>query len=100
MKLVVIGTGYVGLVSGLCFSEFGFQTICVDKDKKRIQELEKGVCPIFEPGIEGLLLKHLNKTKLISFSLSLTEAMKNADIIFITVGTPSKRIVRRNLHRS
>jgi len=92
MKLVIVGTGYVGLISGLCFSEFGFETICVDKDKRRIQELEKGICPFFEPGIKDLLFKHLNKTKLISFKLSLTEAMNNADIIFITVGTPSRRI--------
>ena len=92
MKLVVIGTGYVGLVSGLCFSEFGFETICVDKEKKRIEDLEKGVCPFFEPGLKDLLIKHLKKTKLISFTQSLSEAMKKADIILITVGTPSRRV--------
>ncbi len=92
MKLVVIGTGYVGLVSGLCFSEFGFETVCVDRDKNRISELKKGNYPFFEPGIEELLFKHSKKTKLISFTTSLSEAMGNADIIFITVGTPSKRI--------
>ena len=92
MKLVVIGTGYVGLISGLCFAEFGFETICVDKDKDRINELEKGVCPFFEPGVEDLLTKHYKKTKLISFTSSLDIAMKNADVIFITVGTPSRRI--------
>ena len=92
MKLVVIGTGYVGLVSGVCFAEFGFETICIDKDKNRITELEKGVCPFFEPGIEELLFKHLKKTKLISFSSSLNESIKDADVVFITVGTPSRRI--------
>ena len=92
MKLVIVGTGYVGLVSGLCFSELGFETICVDRDAARINELKKGVCPIFEPGVNELLEKHLNNTKLISFTTSIKEAMKNSDIVFITVGTPTRRI--------
>ncbi len=92
MKLVVVGTGYVGLISGLCFAEFGFDTKCVDKDKKRIAALKNGNCPFFEPGVKDLLIKHLKKTKLISFSNSIADSMKNADIIFITVGTPSRRI--------
>jgi len=92
MKLVIVGTGYVGLVSGLCFSELGFETICVDRDATRINELKKGVCPIFEPGVNELLEKHLNNTKLISFTTSIKEAMKNSDIVFITVGTPTRRI--------
>ena len=64
MKLVIVGTGYVGLVSGLCFAEFGFETICVDKDNDRINSLKKGHCPFYEPGLENLLKKHLNETKL------------------------------------
>ena len=92
MKLVIVGTGYVGLVSGLCFAEFGFQTICVDKDINRINNLKKGLCPFYEPGLEDLLSKHLNETKLLSLSSSLSEAMINADIVFITVGTPTKRL--------
>ena len=92
MKLVIVGTGYVGLVSGLCFSELGFETICVDRDVNRINELKKGACPIFEPGVNELLEKHLNNTKLISFTTSIKEAMKNSDIVFITVGTPTRRI--------
>ena len=93
MKLVLVGTGYVGLVSGSCFAEFGYEVICVDKDEFRISELKKGKCPFFEPGIEELLSKHRDKTKLLSFTTSLSEAMEGADIIFITVGTPSRRLI-------
>ena len=92
MKLVMVGTGYVGLVSGACFAEFGFETVCVDKDKSRIEKIEKGNCPFFEPSMDDLLIKHSQKTKLLSFTTSLPEAMQNADIVFITVGTPSRRI--------
>ncbi len=92
MKLAIIGTGYVGLITGACFAEFGYETICIDKDEKRVNELNNSKCPFFEPGIEDLLNKHLNKTKLLSFSSSLSNSISNADIIFITVGTPSKRI--------
>ena len=92
MNLTIIGTGYVGLISGACFAEFGYQTVCVDKDQNRIDELNQSKCPFYEPGIEDLLNKHLNKTKLLSFSNSVAQSVENADIIFITVGTPSKRI--------
>jgi len=92
MKLVMVGTGYVGLVSGACFAEFGFETVCVDKDKSRIEKIEKGNCPFFEPSMDDLLIKHSQKTKLLSFTTSLPEAMQNANIVFITVGTPSRRI--------
>ena len=92
MKLVIVGTGYVGLVSGACFAEFGYETICIDKDTKRIQKLKLGKCPFYEPGMDNLLSKHLNETKLLSFSLSLSETIKDADLVFITVGTPSRRL--------
>ena len=92
MKLAIIGTGYVGLITGSCFAEFGYQTVCVDKDENRVKELNNSKCPFYEPGVEALLDKHLNKTKLLSFSNSLSAPLKDADIIFITVGTPSKRI--------
>ena len=92
MKLVIVGTGYVGLVSGACFAEFGYETICIDKDIKRIQKLKLGKCPFYEPGMDNLLSKHLNETKLLSFSLSLSESIKDADLVFITVGTPSRRL--------
>ncbi len=92
MKLVIVGTGYVGLVSGACFAEFGYQTICVDKDKDRIESLNSGKCPFFEPGMDDLLYKHLKISKLLSFSSSLSDSIKDADIIFITVGTPNRRL--------
>ena len=92
MKLAIIGTGYVGLISGACFAEFGYQTVCIDKNEQRINELNKSKCPFYEPGIEDLLEKHLNKTKLLSFSSSLSESIQDADIIFITVGTPTRAL--------
>ena len=92
MKLAIIGTGYVGLITGACFAEFGYQTVCIDKDENRVKELNNSKCPFYEPGVEALLDKHLNKTKLLSFSNSLSQSINDADIIFITVGTPSKRI--------
>ncbi len=92
MKLVVVGTGYVGLITGACFAEFGYNTLCVDKDKTRIEKLKNAKCTFYEPGIEDLLHKHLNDTKLLNFTSSLADAAKDADIIFITVGTPSKRL--------
>ena len=92
MKLVIVGSGYVGLVTGTCFAEFGYKTVCVDNDKTRIQELNLGKCPFFEPGMDELLSKHLNITKLLTFSSSLADSIKDADIVFITVGTPSRRL--------
>ena len=92
MKLSIIGTGYVCLITGACFAEFGYQTVCIDNDKNRVNELNNSKCPFYEPGIDTLLDKHLNKTKLLSFSNSLSKSINDADIIFITVGTPSKRI--------
>ena len=92
MKLAIVGTGYVGLVSGACFAEFGYETVCIDKDKKRIESLQLGKCPFYEPGMEDLLSKHINKTKLLSFSTSIANSIPDADIVFITVGTPSRRL--------
>ena len=92
MKLAIIGTGYVGLITGACFAEFGYKTVCIDKDEARVNDLNNSQCPFYEPGIDSLLNKHLNKTKLLSFTNSLSKSVNDADIIFITVGTPSKRI--------
>jgi UDPglucose 6-dehydrogenase len=92
MKLVIVGTGYVGLVSGLCFAEFGFETVCVDNDSSRINSLKNEKCPFYEPGLTNLLSKHLKDTKLLSLTTSLSHAMIGADIVFITVGTPTKRL--------
>ncbi len=91
MKLDIIGTGYVGLITGSCFAEFGYETVCIDKNQRRVDELNNSKCPFYEPGVENLLDKHLNKTNLLGFSSSLSESVKDVDIIFITVGTPSKR---------
>ena len=91
MKLTIVGTGYVGLVTGVCFAEFGYSVTCVDKDNKRLEMLKSGKCPFFEPGMDELLDKHINKTKLISFASTIKNNLENTDIIFITVGTPTRR---------
>ena len=90
MKLCMIGTGYVGLVSGVCFSDLGNDVICVDKDIKKIENLKKGIIPIYEPGLEELVKKNYMNKKL-SFSNNLHESINKSDIIFICVGTPTKR---------
>ena len=90
MKLCMIGTGYVGLVSGVCFSDVGNVVYCVDKDKKKIDSLNKGKVPIYEPGLEEIL-KRNHKAKRLFFTSDLNEAVKKSDIIFICVGTPTKK---------
>ena len=90
MKIAVIGSGYVGLVSGICFSDFGHDVVCVDKDQEKIDQLNQGQIPIYEPGLADLLQKNVDGGRL-SFSTSLSLAMVDADAIFIAVGTPSRR---------
>ena len=90
MKLCMIGTGYVGLVSGVCFSDLGNTVYCVDKDKKKIDLLNNGIVPIYEPGLEEILKKNHTQKRLI-FTSDLKKAVKNSDIIFICVGTPTKK---------
>jgi UDPglucose 6-dehydrogenase len=86
----MIGTGYVGLVSGVCFADLGNDVICVDKDIKKIKSLQSSVIPIYEPGLEELVLKNI-KNKRLSFSNNLALSIKKSDIIFICVGTPTKK---------
>ena len=90
MKLCMIGTGYVGLVSGVCFSDLGNDVICVDKDQDKINNLQKGIIPIYEPGLEELVLKNY-KNKKLKFSTDLDSSIKKSDIVFICVGTPTKK---------
>ena len=90
MKIAMIGTGYVGLVSGVCFSDFGHDVICVDKNPDKIAQLQAGKVPIFEPGLEALMAKNVGAGRL-SFTLDLAEAVAGADAVFIAVGTPTRR---------
>ena len=90
MKLCMIGTGYVGLVSGVCFSDLGNTVYCVDKDKKKIDLLNNGIVPIYEPGLEEILKKN-HKQKRLIFTSDIKKAVKSSDIIFICVGTPTKK---------
>jgi len=90
MKLCMIGTGYVGLVSGVCFSDLGNDVICVDRDFKKVQNLRNGIIPIYEPGLEELVLKNY-KNKRLKFSTNLKDSISKSDIIFICVGTPTRK---------
>ena len=90
MRIAIIGTGYVGLVSGACFSDFGHDVVCVDKDVAKIAALERGVVPIFEPGLEQLVARNVAAGRL-TFSIELGPAVQGAEAIFIAVGTPSRR---------
>ncbi|MES2960987.1 MAG: UDP-glucose/GDP-mannose dehydrogenase family protein [Pseudomonadota bacterium] len=87
MKITVIGSGYVGLVSGICFAKIGHEVVCVDKDENKIAKLKSSIIPIFEPGLE-LLLANSVKAKKISFTTDLKEALKDSKAVFIAVGTP------------
>ncbi len=87
MNIAVIGTGYVGLVSGTCFSEMGNKVTCVDIDQDKINKLHKGIIPIYEPGLEKMVVKNVEKRNLF-FTTNLSQAIKDAEIVFIAVGTP------------
>ena len=90
MKIAMVGTGYVGLVSGVCFSDFGHDVICVDKDPAKIEMLEAGKVPIYEPGLDELMAKNVAAGRL-SFTGDLAAAVDGADAVFIAVGTPTRR---------
>ena len=85
----MIGSGYVGLVSGTCFSDLGNTVTCVDINKQIIDKLNRGIIPIYEPGLEELILRNL-KQKRLQFSSNISESIKKGDLIFICVGTPTK----------
>ena len=90
MRIVMIGSGYVGLVSGACFADFGHDVTCVDKMPEKIEALKNGHIPIFEPGLETIVASNARAGRL-SFTTDLTDAVGNADVVFIAVGTPSRR---------
>ncbi len=90
MKLCMIGAGYVGLVSGVCFSDLGNEVVCVDKDQNKINSLKNSIIPIYEPGLEELVKKNYKAGRL-SFTTNLSNAVKSSDVIFICVGTPTKK---------
>src|SRR4029079_18226138 len=90
MRIVMIGTGYVGLVSGACFADFGHEVTCVDKDAAKVDALLAGKIPIFEPGLDELVANNVAAGRL-QFTLDIAEAVPGADAVFIAVGTPSRR---------
>ena len=90
MNICMIGAGYVGLVSGVCFSEFGWTVNCIDSDPERVAALQKGQVPIYEPGLEEMLERNIANGR-ISFSTDLAPAVRAADLIFLAVGTPMRR---------
>lgn len=93
MRIGMVGTGYVGLVSGVCFAEFGHSVICVDKDESKITSLKNGEVPIYEPGLDTLLKRQIEAGR-IEFTTDIAKAVKQCDVVFIAVGTPSRRYCR------
>nr|MBP6331653.1 UDP-glucose/GDP-mannose dehydrogenase family protein [Alistipes sp.] len=87
MKIAVVGTGYVGLVSGACFAEMGLDITCVDIDKKKIDGLNNGVIPIYEPGLEEVVRRNVEEGRL-HFTTELTDCLDNVEVVFSAVGTP------------
>jgi len=90
MKIAMVGTGYVGLVSGVCFSDFGHEVICIDKDPRKIEMLERGEVPIYEPGLDEVMARNVAAGRL-TFTGSLADGVAGADAVFIAVGTPTRR---------
>lgn len=87
MKIAVVGTGYVGLVTGTCFAESGVTVTCIDNDREKIKQLNDGSVPIYEPGLESMIRRNVEKKRLF-FTSGLKEGIKDAEVIFIAVGTP------------
>ena len=87
MKIAIVGSGYVGLVSGACFSEVGVDVVCVDVDSHKIENLKKGIVPIYEPGLDEMITRNVQKGRL-SFTTDIASAVKESEVVFICVGTP------------
>ena len=98
MEIVIVGTGYVGLVTGTCLAEMGHTVVCIDIDRDKIESLNQGIIPIYEPGLELLIEANVGAGRL-RFSTSLQEAMAEASVIFIAVGTPVRQRKLSNQHR-
>src|SRR3546814_17545688 len=94
MQVTIIGSGYVGLVSGTCFADFGHEVVCVDKDSAKIEALNAGKIPIYEPGLDDLVATNVAAGRL-SFTTELADAVASADAVLIAVGTPSRREIGR-----
>ena len=90
MKIAMVGSGYVGLVSGACFADFGHDVVCIDKDASKIERLREGIMPIYEPGLDALVDSNARAGRL-TFTTDLAEGIEGAGAIFIAVGTPSRR---------
>src|SRR4051812_18197886 len=90
MRIAMIGTGYVGLVSGACFAEIGHDVVCVDKDAGKIERLKQGIMPIYEPGLDELVLRNVDAGR-IAFTTDLAAGIADVDAVFIAVGTPSRK---------
>jgi UDPglucose 6-dehydrogenase len=90
MKVAIVGSGYVGLVTGTCFADVGIEVVCVDIDQKKIDNLNQGIIPIFEPGLEDMVLRNMKKGRL-KFTTSISEALKDCEVLFTAVGTPSDK---------
>lgn len=87
MKTLIIGTGYVGLVTGTCFAEIGLDVVCIDINKEKIEKLNKGIIPIFEPSLDSMVLRNIEKKRL-TFDISIKDSLKDVEVVFIAVGTP------------
>ncbi|MFH1188254.1 MAG: 2-dehydropantoate 2-reductase N-terminal domain-containing protein [bacterium] len=99
MKVIVIGTGYVGLIQGVCLADVGHQVICIDIDAQKIKKLKKAIAPIYDPGIEELIKKNVVNGRL-QFDISFKKHLKGSDMVFIAVGTPSNEDGDAELNRT